>query len=410
MAAIYAKEKDNRVIVLEKNEKIGKKIYITGKGRCNITNIADYEDYFSNIVSNKNFLRGALKQFPPEKMIKLLNDNGLSTKVERGGRVFPQSDKSNDVIKTFEKILKQKGVEIRYNQSVMAFSVRNSRIQKIITQDNEYYPDKVILATGGKSYKATGSDGKGYELAKEWGHTIIPLKPSLVSILSDFCLDESGNRVALKDMPSLQGLSLKNVQINVIDANDKVLFKEFGEALFTHNGLSGPVILTLSSKINRMDLRQLRLSIDLKPALDNKTLDRRLIRDFEHNSNKIFQNCLKDLLPTKLIPFIIKLSQIPPETVVHSVTKEQRKALGWLLKNLRFEISDLDDINNAVVTAGGVCVKEIDPKTMKSKLIENLYFAGEIIDVDALTGGYNLQIAFATGCVAGSNAKKEEKK
>lgn len=209
MAAIYAKEKDNRVIVLEKNEKIGKKIYITGKGRCNITNIADYEDYFSNIVSNKNFLRGALKQFPPEKMIKLLNDNGLSTKVERGGRVFPQSDKSNDVIKTFEKILKQKGVEIRYNQSVMAFSVRNSRIQKIITQDNEYYPDKVILATGGKSYKATGSDGKGYELAKEWGHTIIPLKPSLVSILSDFCLDESGNRVALKDMPSLQGLSLK---------------------------------------------------------------------------------------------------------------------------------------------------------------------------------------------------------
>ncbi|MFW5780360.1 MAG: aminoacetone oxidase family FAD-binding enzyme, partial [Bacillota bacterium] len=292
MAAIYASDEDTEVTILEKNEKIAKKLFITGKGRCNITNTADYEEYFNNIVSNKNFLRGALRLMPPDSVIKLLNDNGLMTKVERGKRVFPKSDKSSDVIKTFEKILQQKNVKIIFNETVTGFVVKDKLIKKIITKNNEYTPDRVILATGGKSYKATGSNGSGYKLAEKLGHTIVPLRPGLIPIITKYCFDAYKNKLDLQNMPSLQGLSLKNVECKILNLNQKTLFKEFGEMLFTHNGLSGPIILTLSSKINRMDFKDLRLSVDLKPAVDEKTLDNRLIREFESKSNKNFKNSL----------------------------------------------------------------------------------------------------------------------
>ncbi len=401
MAAIAAAPNGD-VTILERNEKLGKKLYITGKGRCNITNLADFNRYLENIVSNARFPSGALRLMPPESLIKLLNDYGLETKVERGDRVFPASDKSNDVIRTFKKILDSLGVNILYNQTVTDFLIEDNKITKIITETDEFVPDNVILASGGASYKATGSDGSGYALAQKCGHSIIPLKAALVPILIDFGYTAHGRKVPFEVLPSLQGLSLKNVEASILSADGKVLYKEFGEMLFTHNGVSGPIILTLSSKINRMQLKDIRLSIDLKPALDMSTMDKRLLRDFEANKNKFYKNSLNELLPSKLIAFIIALSEISGETFVNNITKEQRLSLATLLKGINFGISALADINQGIITAGGVCTKEINPKTMQSKLVENLFFGGEIIDIDALTGGFNLQLAFSTGCAAGT--------
>lgn len=401
MSAIAAAPNGD-VTILEQNEKLGKKLYITGKGRCNITNLADFNQYFENIVSNPRFPSGALRLMPPESLIKLLNENGLETKVERGNRVFPASDKSNDVIKTFKRILDDSGVTVLYDQRVTDFILDGNKISKIITETDEFIPDKVILASGGASYKATGSDGSGYTLAQKCGHCISPLRPALVPLILDCCYTAGGKRTAFDCLPSLQGLSLKNVEASILSADGKVLYKEFGEMLFTHNGVSGPIILSLSSKINRLQLKDIRLSIDLKPALDMSTLDKRLLRDFENNKNKIYKNSLNELLPSKLIAFIIALSEINGETSVNIITKQQRLSLAALLKGLSFGISALGDINQGIVTAGGVCVKEINPKTMQSKLVENLFFAGEIIDIDALTGGFNLQLAFSTGCAAGT--------
>lgn len=403
LAAIFAaKNYDAEVTVLERNDKLGKKLFITGKGRCNITNLADYEEYFNNIISNPKFMRGALKLMPPDSLLRLLNENGLPTKVERGNRVFPFSDKSSDVIKALTNCLHNSGVKVLFNQKVTDFVIENNRITSIVTENEQFFADKVILATGGKSYSSTGSDGLGYHLARKAGHTIVPLKPALVPIITDKCYNAKNNTVIMKDLPSLQGLSLKNIEARIVNGNQKCLFKEFGELLFTDKGLSGPVILTLSSKINRMDFNELKLTLDLKPALDIKTLDNRLLREFSEKKNKFFKNSLNDLLPSKMIPFIIKLSDIHEDLPVNAITKAQRQSLCNLLKGLSFDIKSLDDINCGVVTAGGVDTKEINPKTMQSKLIDNLYFAGEIIDIDALTGGYNLQLAFSTGCAAGT--------
>lgn len=403
MAAIYAAKTGTNVTILERNDKLGKKIYITGKGRCNITNLTDYENYFNNIISNSNFMRGALRLMSPDIFIDFLNKNGLSTKIERGNRVFPLSDKSSDVIRTLSECLNNCGVKTLFNQKVVDFKVKDDKITSIITDKTEFLADKVIMATGGKSYSSTGSDGIGFTLAKKLGHNIVELKAALVPILTDCCMNSKKQKISLKNLPSLQGLSLKNIEAKIVNNNGKVLFKEFGEMIFTHSGVSGPVILTLSSKINRMDLSEINLQIDLKPALDQKMLDNRIIRDFATQKNKFYKNSLHELLPTKLIPFIIKLSGIDEDTPVNSITKQQRQNLCALLKGLSFSISSLDDINCGIITAGGVDTKEINPKTMQSKIINNLYFAGEIIDIDALTGGFNLQLAFSTGCAAGTH-------
>ncbi len=403
MSAIFAAQ-NGEVTILERNEKLGKKLYITGKGRCNITNLSGFNDYIENTVSNPRFASGALRMLPPEAVIKMMESNGLPTKTERGNRVFPISDKSNDVIKTFKKMLDSAGVTVLYNQKVVDFVLKDNKIIKILTENDEFFPDKVILATGGKSYSATGSDGSGYALAQSCGHTIVPLRPALAPLILESCYSASGQRIAFEKLPSLQGLSLKNVEASIRSFEGKVLHKEFGEMLFTHNGVSGPIILSLSSKINRINLKDISLTLDLKPALDFQMLDKRLLRDFDNNKNKFYKNSLNDLLPSKLIAFIIALSGINGEAFVNNITREQRHGLAALLKTLKFDIAALADINQGIVTAGGVCVKEINPKTMQSKLVDNLYFAGEIIDIDALTGGYNLQLAFSTGCAAGNQS------
>lgn len=403
MAAIYAAKGGAEVTLLERNDKIGKKLFITGKGRCNITNLSDHDNYLKNIVSNPKFALRALKTMSPQGLIQFFNDSGLPIKIERGNRVFPLSDKSSDVIKVLNKLLENSGVKVFYNQKVVDFTVENNKINQIITEKQVFYPDKVILATGGKSYASTGSDGIGYALARKCGHSIIPLKPALVPLICDKCYDAFCQAASISELPPLQGLSLRNITASIIDENGKKLFEEFGELMFTHNGMSGPVILTLSSKINRMDCSKLKIKLDLKPALDYKMLDNRLLRDFGEKKNKLFKNSLNDILPSKIIPFIIKLSGINEDIMVNAITKRQRRGLCDLLKGLTFVIKALEDINLAVVTAGGVNTKEINPQTMQSKIIENLYFAGEIIDIDALTGGYNLQLAFSTGMLAGKS-------
>lgn len=408
MAAIFAAQDTNAsVTILERNQQLGRKLFITGKGRCNLTNLSTSEEYLDNIISNANFIRSSLYRMDAYSLVTFFNKIGLATKVERGNRVFPNSDKSNDVIKALSKHLKELGVNIIYNQKVIDLIIsQDKKVSLIKTETHEFYPDRVIFATGGKSYSATGSDGLGYKILARIGHSIKPLKPALASILTENCYNAYGKKVALNSLPKLQGLSLKNVEAKIIDQNNKCLVKEFGEMLFTHNGLSGPIILTLSSKINRMPINGLKVVIDLKPAVDFNTLDNRLIREFNKNKNKFLKNSLGELLPSKLIPFIIELSTINTNLSVNSLTREQRNRLCNLLKGIIFEIKSLDDINNAIITSGGINTKEIDPKTMQSKLINNLYFAGEVIDIDALTGGYNLQIAFSTGCVAGINSTK----
>ncbi len=376
------------VVLIEKNERIGKKLFITGKGRCNITNSAPVDELFDFINTNKNFLYSSLYSFTNENIMDLLGEFGLKTKIERGNRVFPESDKSSDVIKAFEKFLHKNNVKIMLKSNVS--SIVNNKEKFIITINDENYEfDKLVIATGGVSYPTTGSTGDGITFAKRMGHNIIPLKPSLVPIeIESTWLEE------------LQGVSLKNVNLKAY-TNNKLIREEFGEMIFTHYGISGPIVLSISTYLNKYIDEPISLRIDFKPALSMEKLDDRILRDFELYSNKQLKNALNDLLLQKLIPWVIKLSEIDPDKPVHQITKEERTRLIEIVKGFPMDFKNFRPIEEAIITSGGISTKQINPSTMESKLVPNLYFAGEVIDVDGLTGGYNLQIAYSTGYLAG---------
>lgn len=404
MAAISASQKGKKVLLLEKNSLLGKKLLITGKGRCNVTSSLPIEEFIKNTPGNGKFLYSSYNSFTNKDIINFLEKQGLKLKEERGNRIFPVTDKAKDVLDCFEKKLKQLNVKILYNQKVIEIlTLEENKIKKVVgvkTENNTFYADKVILATGGKSYPLTGSTGDGYELAKKIGHTITKIRPSLVP-LSTYNLELLGN---------LQGLSLKNVKIKFVDkCKNKVIYEDFGEMLFTHFGVSGPVILSGSAHLvryknidNLMQNKKLVLEIDFKPALSEEQLDSRILRDFSAEKNKAFKNSLDKLLPQKLIPVIIKLSEIDENKQVNSITKEERLALVRLLKCFEVHIKNFRKIEDAIITSGGINIREINPKTMESKLVSGLFFAGEVIDVDCYTGGFNLQVAYSTGYVAGS--------
>jgi len=390
MAALKASE-HNKVILVEKNNKLGKKLYITGKGRCNITSSKDISEFFDNIPGNPEFLYSSLYSFTNEDTMNFLKTSGVKLKVERGDRVFPDSDKSSDIITAFEKELIKRGVSIRLNTHVAEMECRNSRIKSITLDDGtKVEADHYILCTGGISYPQTGSTGEGHVLARKLGHNVTKLLPSLVPV-----------EVEEEWVKDLQGLSLKNVEFRIIDKRNKTIYKDFGEMLFTHFGLSGPIVLSGSRIVNFH--KGLKAVINLKPALTSEELDKRIQKDFTKNINKAFKNSLDELLPKKLIQTVVELSAIDGEKKVNLITKDERKHLVHLMQNLTFSIRGLRPVAEAIITAGGIDVKEIDPSTMKSKIVSNLSFAGEIIDVDALTGGFNIQIALSTGYLAGSS-------
>lgn len=396
MAAISAAQHGAKVTILEKMKDIGRKILITGKGRCNITNSCDIPDLVKNMTGNGPFLYSAFHAFSNLDIIEFLNQAGLPTKVERGGRVFPVSDQAKDVIKTFSRELKKLQVTVKTEQIVKKIIIENGRVVGVATVDTEYRGDAVIIATGGASYPGTGSSGDGYRLAQAVGHSIIPLKPSLVPL-----------EVAEEWITELQGLSLKNVTATVI-CDEKKAADEFGEMLFTHYGLSGPIILSLSKKVAELFQhnhgKEVTIEVNLKPALNTETLDKRLQRDFTKFARKQLKNSLHELLPSKLIPVVMDLAFIDPDKFVHQITKEERSRLLDVLQHLSFTITKTRSVTEAIVTAGGVSTKEIDARSMESKLIKSLYFAGEVIDIDGYTGGFNLQAAFSTGYVAGKHA------
>ena len=380
----------HQVTLLEKNEKLGKKIYITGKGRCNLTNASDMEVLFANVMSNRKFLYSAFYTFDNNQVIDLFEMNGMATKTERGNRVFPVSDHSSDVISTMAKVLKNDNVEVKLNTTVQSLIIKENKACGVIVNGKEISADNVILCTGGLSYPSTGSTGDGYEFAKKAGHRIVDCTPSLVP----FNIREEW----VKD---LQGLSLKNSAITIYDEKKK-LYSDFGEMLFTHFGVSGPMILSASGNIKAGEFaKPLKLVIDLKPAMTEEQLDKRILRDFDENKNKQFRNSVSKLLPSKLIPIIIDLSGIDPDKKVNEISKEERNHFVHLLKNLTMTINGLRGWNEAIITKGGINVKDVNPSTMESKLVSNLFFAGEVLDLDAMTGGYNLQIAWSTGYLAG---------
>ena len=394
MAAGTAGERGYDVLLIERNDKVARKVMITGKGRCNVTNNCNLiNDLIANVPTNGRFLYGAFSKFMPSDTIEFFEDMGVPLKVERGDRVFPVSDKAVDIVDALNAYSQDAGVK-RIKGRVTELIIDSGRVRGVKTDDGEEYAaDKVIIATGGKSYPLTGSTGDGYELAKQAGHTIVDLKPSLVPLNchEGFCMD-------------LQGLSLRNVEITVMDMdNYKEVYKDFGEMLFTHFGVSGPLILSASAHMKDIRERKYEIHIDLKPALSYEQLDKRIQRDFLENANKNFINALDALLPKKIVPIIVKLTGIKPSTKVNQVTKEMRAKLVNILKDLKVTVMSFRPIEEAIVTSGGVSTKEIDPKSMQSKLVEGLYFAGEVIDVDAYTGGFNLQIAFSTGVCAGNS-------
>jgi hypothetical protein len=391
MAAYTAAQNGNDVTVYEKNEKCGKKIYITGKGRCNLTNDISPQDFLSNVVNNSKFMTGAIYSFPPEKTINFFENGGLPLKVERGGRVFPQSDKASDVTKCLENYCKKSGVKFEFNTEIQGISIFNSTISGIIVKNTEKKYDKVIVCTGGLSYPSTGSTGDGYKFAESAGHKII--KP-----VAALC----GMNIAGTYCKEMQGLNLKNVTLSIY-RGEKLINSFFGEMLFTHFGISGPIVLSSSSLINRLNLKEIKLSIDFKPALSDEQLDKRILRDFEEFNNKSIANCLKSLLPNALIPEVLRRSQIPQDKKVNVISKPERARLLTTIKNFDMIVTSLRDFSEAIITSGGVDVKCINPKTMESKLVSGLYFCGEVLDVDAFTGGFNLQIAFSTGFAAGNS-------
>lgn len=396
MAALTAAEHGAKVMIVEKMDRAGKKLRITGKGRCNITSSVEKDQIIKGFPRNGKFLYSCLNQFSNTDLIKFFNDRGLKTKIERGNRVFPESDKAQDVIDTLLGELFKKGVEIKTGTKVLDIIYKGDNVEGVKTNRGILTADAVVLATGGMSYPLTGSTGDGYKWAQDAGHIIIDPRPGLVPLVVE---DEW--------VKGLQGLSLKNIRASAFKMDGKKINEEFGEMLFTHFGVSGPIILTMSRDIVEYMYRKksnVTVSIDLKPALSEEKLDERLQRDFIKFSRKRFKNSLDDLLPRKLIPIIIELSEINPEKDVNKITRNERWDFIKLLKNLSFIIIASRPIEEAIVTAGGVNVKEINPKTMQSKKINALYFAGEIIDVDGYTGGYNLQAAFSSGWVAGENA------
>lgn len=400
IAAITSSNEGNDVTLIEKTSSLGNKIKITGKGRCNLTFDGDIEDFKNNIVKNFKFMYSSFNAFSNVDVVNYFNKLGVKTKIERGGRVFPVSDDANEIVKVLKDELNKNHVNIIYNVSVDDFILDNNKIKALKLSNNKIIEcDKCIIATGGKSYPKTGSSGDGYMYAKKLGHKIVDLKPGLVPLRSNDSICKL-----------LQGLSLKNVTLSLKYKGGKEIYKEFGEMMFSHFGITGPIVLSASSKLNRvenvdnlMQNSDIIASIDLKPALDDDTLDKRICRDFEKYTNKEFKNSLDDLLPKKLIPVIIELSGIDENKKVNQITKEERKRLVKLLKNLQITITGFMPFDIAVITSGGVDVKDINPKTMESKIVKGIYFAGEILDVDAYTGGFNLQIAFSTGYAAGKN-------
>ena len=397
-AAIAAAEAGSQVTLLEKNEKLGKKLYITGKGRCNITNAGDMDNLFANIMTNAKFLYSAFYSYDNQRVIDFFERNGLRTKIERGNRVFPVSDHSSDVIATLQKVLKEKKVKIMLHtqvQSLLEEPSVDDMSQNVVTgvkleDGTTMQADAVIVATGGFSYQTTGSTGDGYRFAKEMGHTVTDIHPSLVPFLA-----KEGY------VQQMQGLALKNVEVRILNGK-KLLYQEFGEMLFTHFGVSGPVVLSASSYAAKIIKKTpLRMDIDLKPALSKEQLDARILRDFDEAKNKQFKNSLNHLFPAKLIPVMIKRSGIDPEKQVNEVTAEERKRLVDLTKAFSVTLTGLRGYNEAIVTQGGVNVKEVNPSTMESKKLQGLYFAGEVLDLDGVTGGFNLQIAWSTGMLAG---------
>ena len=406
MAAIASAENGNNVTLLEKKERLGRKLLITGKGRCNITSSLPIDEFIRNIPGNGQFLYSSFKNYTNNDIIDFLKQEGLEVKEERGNRVFPITDKSLDVLKCFTKRLKELNVKIEYNMKVTEIIPKNENgklnVRVMEAEKNKarfFEADKVILATGGKSYPLTGSTGDGYELAKKLGHTVTQIRPSLVPL-------ETFEQNMCKE---LQGLSLRNVNVELKNKeNNKIIYQDFGEMLFTHFGVSGPTILSSSAHLVRyknidelLKNRKVVLSIDFKPALSEEKLDERILRDFSEFKNKQFKNSLDKLLPQKLIPVIVEKSGINPEKQVNEINKKERHKLVSLLKNFEITIKGFRPIDEAIITSGGINIKEINPKTMESKLVEGVYFAGEIIDVDAYTGGFNLQIAYSTGYAAG---------
>ena len=402
MAAITASENGNDVTLVEKMNSLGRKLLITGKGRCNITSSLNIEEFIKNTPGNGRFLYSCYQQYTNKDIIEFLRKQGLEVKEERGNRIFPVTDKSQDVLKCFTKKLKENKVKILYNMQVQKILVDEQKEKAIgiLANNEEMYADKIILATGGKSYPLTGSTGDGYKMVEELGHNVTKIKPSLVPL-------ETYQKSLCQD---LQGLSLRNIEMKILDkSKNKMIYEDFGEMLFTHFGVSGPTILSSSAHLvryknteDKLKNKEIILKIDFKPALSTKKLDDRILRDFTEFKNKQFKNSLEKLLPHKLINPIIKLSKIDPDKKVNEITKEERTRLVELLKNFTIEIKGFRPIDEAIVTSGGIKISEINPKTMESKLIKNLYFAGEIIDVDSYTGGFNLQIAYSTGFVAGS--------
>ena len=405
MAAITARKNKNDVLIIEKNNQLGKKLLITGKGRCNITSSLEMDDFIKNTPGNGMFLYSAYKQFTNKDMIQFLKQQGLEVKEERGNRIFPVTDKSMDVLKCFTKKIKELDIEIKYNtkvEEILTEIIDGETVVVGVKTDKEMIKaNKVILATGGKSYPLTGSTGDGYQLVEKLGHTITPIKPSLVPL-------EVYDKIECKE---LQGLSLRNVEIKLMDIEKhKQIYEDFGEMLFTHFGVSGPTILSSSAHLVRyknidklFDEKKIILKIDLKPALDGKKLNDRILRDFEEVKNKQFKNSLDKLLPQKLIPVIITRSKINPNKQVNEITRKEREELIKQIKDFEMIIKGFRPIEEAIITSGGINIKEINPKTMESKKVKGLYFAGEIIDVDSYTGGFNLQIAYSTGYVAGLN-------
>lgn len=396
-AAIAAAKNGHQVTLYEKNEKLGKKIFITGKGRCNITNAADMEELFDAVVTNSKFLYSSFYGYTNQNVIDFFEDAGVPVKIERGNRVFPISDHSSDVIRALEREMKKVGVKVCLNTEVKSVEAEKGKFNKVVLKDTTTQTaDACIVATGGLSYRSTGSTGDGFRFAENVGHKVTQCFPSLVPMETKepwIC--------------ELQGLSLRNVEAKILDGK-KELYKDFGEMLFTHFGVSGPLIISASSYVGKkfMDKngqkKELTLEIDLKPALTEEQLDQRVLRDFEENHNRQFKNAITKLFPTKLIPVMLELGGIDPEKKVNSIEKEERKQFVHLIKHFRMTLTGLRDYPEAIITKGGANVKEIDPGTMESKLVKGLYFAGEVLDLDALTGGFNLQIAWSTGYAAGN--------
>ena len=392
-ASVFAARNGNEVHLFEKNEKLGKKLFITGKGRCNITNASDMDTLFGSVVSNSKFLYSSFYGYTNQDVIDFFEEIGVKTKIERGNRVFPLSDHSSDVISGLTKELHRLGVDIRLHSTVKKVTTDEDGRHTVTLQDGKHFTgDACIIATGGFSYQTTGSTGDGYRFAKEMGHQVTEIVPSLVPLV-----------IKEHFVKELQGLSLRNVQARIYDGKKEV-YSDFGEMLFTHYGVSGPLMLSASSYIaKKIKNKEMKLVIDLKPALSEEQLDQRVLRDFEENINKQFKNAVSKLFPSKLLPVMLDLSEINPEKKVNEISKEERLSFVHLIKNLTMTISGLRDFNEAIITQGGVKTKEINPSTMESKIVPGIYYIGEVLDLDALTGGFNLQIAWSTAYAAGSN-------